>query len=403
MRPPRITDSVRASRCGWRPSRARSREAHVAQSRRPKSRAAEPTPLERGPRSALRTRRPVRSMSTKHRVRGVDRRPRRRRRRCSRVRRLRSNVSVRASGKERRVVERRCPRGRGTRGRVLRGRAWRRRRSVAGVRVVRPSAPGRRRGRSATPAPYAADLPEFCGSGVAPRLASSGHDGAVPVVTASLRTPRRGRRSAPRAAVVAAMVVGGRSGGRPVGFDARAQPGPSGTSLASVPRPPRQRRRPSRWSTPASTPAHPAFGGRVLAQLDFVGDGKTGDPNGHGTHVAGTAAGGARLRRRPGQRSASRPTPRSCRSGSSTTTAAVRLTRCGRRHPYGGRQGRRGDQPVARRGRHHRQGRSNAATSSTPSTTPGSKGSIPVLAAGNAGSVRRRSSARATATSTPWS
>ncbi len=37
---------------------------------------------------------------------------------------------------------------------------------------------------------------------------------------------------------------------------------------------------------------HPAYAGRVLPQLDFVGDGKKGDPHGHGTHVAGTAAGG---------------------------------------------------------------------------------------------------------------
>ena len=36
---------------------------------------------------------------------------------------------------------------------------------------------------------------------------------------------------------------------------------------------------------------HPAFGGRVLAQIDFVKDGKQGDPEGHGTHVSGTAAG----------------------------------------------------------------------------------------------------------------
>jgi hypothetical protein len=38
---------------------------------------------------------------------------------------------------------------------------------------------------------------------------------------------------------------------------------------------------------------HPAFGGRVEAGVDFVGDGfaATSDPNGHGTHVAGTAAG----------------------------------------------------------------------------------------------------------------
>ena len=38
--------------------------------------------------------------------------------------------------------------------------------------------------------------------------------------------------------------------------------------------------------------AHPAFGGRVVGQKDFTGDGKQGDPFGHGTHVAGTAAGG---------------------------------------------------------------------------------------------------------------
>lgn len=38
--------------------------------------------------------------------------------------------------------------------------------------------------------------------------------------------------------------------------------------------------------------SHPAFAGRVLAQLDFVGDGRKGDPEGHGTHVSGTAAGG---------------------------------------------------------------------------------------------------------------
>ena len=38
--------------------------------------------------------------------------------------------------------------------------------------------------------------------------------------------------------------------------------------------------------------AHPAFGGRVVGQRDFTGDGKQGDPFGHGTHVAGTAAGG---------------------------------------------------------------------------------------------------------------
>ncbi len=38
--------------------------------------------------------------------------------------------------------------------------------------------------------------------------------------------------------------------------------------------------------------SHPAFGGRVLPQVDIIG-GSKGDPNGHGTHVAGTAAGGA--------------------------------------------------------------------------------------------------------------
>ena len=38
--------------------------------------------------------------------------------------------------------------------------------------------------------------------------------------------------------------------------------------------------------------SHPAFGGRVLPQIDIVG-GSNGDPNGHGTHVAGTAAGGS--------------------------------------------------------------------------------------------------------------
>lgn len=38
--------------------------------------------------------------------------------------------------------------------------------------------------------------------------------------------------------------------------------------------------------------SHPAFGSRVLAQVDIVG-GSKGDPNGHGTHVAGTAAGGS--------------------------------------------------------------------------------------------------------------
>lgn len=38
--------------------------------------------------------------------------------------------------------------------------------------------------------------------------------------------------------------------------------------------------------------SHPAFGGRILPQIDFVGDGKKGDPEGHGTHVSGTAAGG---------------------------------------------------------------------------------------------------------------
>lgn len=38
--------------------------------------------------------------------------------------------------------------------------------------------------------------------------------------------------------------------------------------------------------------SHPAFDGRVLPQIDIVG-GSNGDPNGHGTHVAGTAAGGS--------------------------------------------------------------------------------------------------------------
>ncbi len=38
---------------------------------------------------------------------------------------------------------------------------------------------------------------------------------------------------------------------------------------------------------------HPAFGDRVLPQLDFTGDPRSGDPEGHGTHVAGTAAGGS--------------------------------------------------------------------------------------------------------------
>jgi len=37
-------------------------------------------------------------------------------------------------------------------------------------------------------------------------------------------------------------------------------------------------------------PAHPAFTGRVQPAIDLVG-GSGGDPNGHGTHVAGTAAG----------------------------------------------------------------------------------------------------------------
>lgn len=36
--------------------------------------------------------------------------------------------------------------------------------------------------------------------------------------------------------------------------------------------------------------AHPAFAGRVLPTIDVIGGGN-GDPNGHGTHVAGTAAG----------------------------------------------------------------------------------------------------------------
>lgn len=36
---------------------------------------------------------------------------------------------------------------------------------------------------------------------------------------------------------------------------------------------------------------HPALVDRVLPQIDLVGDGRDGDPQGHGTHVAGTAAG----------------------------------------------------------------------------------------------------------------
>src|SRR5690606_8525417 len=36
--------------------------------------------------------------------------------------------------------------------------------------------------------------------------------------------------------------------------------------------------------------AHPVFAGRVQPAIDLVG-GSGGDPNGHGTHVAGTAAG----------------------------------------------------------------------------------------------------------------
>lgn len=39
--------------------------------------------------------------------------------------------------------------------------------------------------------------------------------------------------------------------------------------------------------------AHPALAGRVLPQLDFTGDRQRGDPQGHGTHVAGTVAGAA--------------------------------------------------------------------------------------------------------------
>ncbi len=38
-------------------------------------------------------------------------------------------------------------------------------------------------------------------------------------------------------------------------------------------------------------PAHPALVGRVLPAIDLVQDGRSGDPQGHGTHVAGTAAG----------------------------------------------------------------------------------------------------------------
>jgi subtilisin family serine protease len=38
---------------------------------------------------------------------------------------------------------------------------------------------------------------------------------------------------------------------------------------------------------------HPTFGGRVLPAIDVVNDGRSGDPHGHGTHVAGTVAGGS--------------------------------------------------------------------------------------------------------------
>ena len=38
--------------------------------------------------------------------------------------------------------------------------------------------------------------------------------------------------------------------------------------------------------------SHPAFGSRVLPQINII-EGSNGDPNGHGTHVAGTAAGGS--------------------------------------------------------------------------------------------------------------
>lgn len=38
--------------------------------------------------------------------------------------------------------------------------------------------------------------------------------------------------------------------------------------------------------------SHPVFGSRVLPQINVV-KGSNGDPNGHGTHVAGTAAGGS--------------------------------------------------------------------------------------------------------------
>ena len=37
--------------------------------------------------------------------------------------------------------------------------------------------------------------------------------------------------------------------------------------------------------------AHPDLGARLLTQVDFTGDGLTGDPGGHGTHVAGLIAG----------------------------------------------------------------------------------------------------------------
>ena len=57
----------------------------------------------------------------------------------------------------------------------------------------------------------------------------------------------------------------------------------------------RTRRPRSPSSTPASTPSRSDFGGRVLAQLDMTSlrDNSPGDGNGHGTLVAGLAAGSA--------------------------------------------------------------------------------------------------------------